>query len=187
MAVKKDVADQKIVNGKRVELSDAETEKRLLEMNISAAISKLESDFPTANLNTEEKDALSASDKDGVTIRKEAMREEAKRLREKRGTKPVTYDGDEYDADPTSRRQVQGAIERAKSYNLDNVDTWSQEWKLADGSFTTVTQADLEAVSTLMWEQMEAAYTREAEIEDALSTAATISDLNAIDVTTGWP
>jgi len=118
---------------------------------------------------------------------KQEMREKAKELRQEHGTKPVTYDGNSFQADGNSQQKIQGAIERARAYNANNSDEWSTQWKLADNTFTEITQSGLEAVFALVADQVEAAYNREAEITGDISAATTTRDLNAIDVTAGWP
>jgi len=181
------VSRYKYVDGERVEMADAEYNDRVQEANLSSAREKLNDDFPSVSLTTEEKDALSNAGVNPVPIRKAAMREESKRRRQQHAIKPVTYDTNSFQADSNSQQKIQGAIERARADNANNSDTWSTQWKLADNTFTEVTQSDLESVFALVADQVESAYNREAEINGDIDTATTIDDLNAIDVTSGWP
>lgn len=118
---------------------------------------------------------------------KDDLKAKVAEIRREKALAPVEYNGDLYNADSKSQQRIQGAIERAKIYNANNEDTWSQAWKLADNTFTEVTQADLENIFALMSEQMEAAYTRESELNGQIDAASTHSDLDAIDITAGWP
>lgn len=115
-----------------------------------------------------------------------AVIKEVKGRREKNARAPVSYDGSEFDADGESQQKIQGAIQRAKRYNTQS-NTWQTKWKLADNTFRTVTQSDLEAVFDLIAAQVEAAYNREAELVQEIGSASTIDELKAIDVESHWP
>jgi hypothetical protein len=118
---------------------------------------------------------------------KEDLREEAKLRRQSAGRAPIEYDGGPFEVDRDSQLMISSTIETAKRYNANHSDEWTAQWKLANGDFQQVTQSDLESVYALLEDQVESAFAREAEINAQIDAASTHSDLDAIDITAGWP
>jgi hypothetical protein len=122
-----------------------------------------------------------------VVEHKDALRKEAAARRTKHARKPVSYDGNSYDADPTAQQKLTSKLTYAQAAGKDTDSTWSVGWKTADNSFVQLSYDDLAAVVEAVNAQVQAAYNNEAQLLSEIEAATTIDDLDAIDLTTGWP
>jgi len=114
----------------------------------------------------------------------------AAKVKEKRtehARKPVSYDGNEFDADPTAQQKLTGKLTYAQAAGKDTDSSWSVGWKTADNNDVQLSYDDLAAVVQAVNTQVQAAYNREAELLSKIEQATTIDGLEAIDLTSGWP
>jgi hypothetical protein len=114
----------------------------------------------------------------------------AAKVKEKRtehARKPVSYDGNKFGAGPESQQKLTGKLTYAQAAGKDTDSTWSVGWKTADNSFVQLSYDDLAAVVEAVNAQVQAAYNNEAQLLSEIEAATTIDDLDAIDLTTGWP
>jgi Na+-translocating ferredoxin:NAD+ oxidoreductase RnfC subunit len=138
-------------------------------------------------LTDQEKEKLAAERTPSLSERKESLLSEIKALRKKHARKPVDYDGNEFDADPRAQQKLTGKLTYAQATGKDSDSTWSVGWKTADNSFVQLSYDDLAAVVQTVNEQVQAAYNNEAQLLAQIEQATTIDELEAIDLTTGWP
>jgi hypothetical protein len=122
-----------------------------------------------------------------VVEHKDALRKEAAARRTKHARKPVTYDGHKYDADVEAQQKLVGKLTYAQAAGKDTDSTWSVGWKTANDDFVQLSYDDLAAVVQAVNEQVQAAYNREAQLLSKIQQATTISELDVIDLTSGWP
>jgi len=114
----------------------------------------------------------------------------AAKVKKKRTTharKPVAYDGHEYDADPQAQQKLTGKLTYAQAAGKDTDSSWSVGWKTANDNFVQLSYTDLENIVQAVNTQVQAAYNREAQLLSKIEQATTISELDAIDLTSGWP
>jgi len=110
-----------------------------------------------------------------------------KEKRTKHARKPVSYNGNQFDADPQAQQKLTGKLTYAQAGGKDSGPAWSVGWKTANNSFVQLSYDDLAAVVQAVNTQVQAAYNREAEILSQIEQATTIGELDAIDLTSGWP
>lgn len=113
---------------------------------------------------------------------REHMLERVKEKRHEVETRGVEYNGHTFGTDAESRQSVVETLEYARDQ-----DTFSTVWKTSDGFMTGVTAADLEAVRDKIASLRQSAFDNEATLATEINAAASISELNSIDITTGWP
>jgi hypothetical protein len=118
---------------------------------------------------------------------KEAFVMEAKGRRIKNARKPVPYNGNEFDANATAQQKLIGKLTYAQATGKDSDSSWSVGWKTANNEFVQLSYTDLENVVTAVNNQIQAAYNREAELLSQIENASSVSDLEAINMTSGWP
>ncbi len=108
--------------------------------------------------------------------------QEVKQKREAVETRGVDYNGHTFASDRQSRQSVIETLE----YALDQ-DSFSATWKTSDGFMTGVAAADLKAVRDKIAQLRQAAFDNEATLATEINAAATIQELKAVDITSGWP
>jgi hypothetical protein len=118
---------------------------------------------------------------------KKAVVMEAKGRRIKNARKPVSYDGNKFGAGPESQQKLTGKLTYAQATGKDSDSSWSVGWKTANNSYVQLSYTDLENVVQAVNEQVQAAYNNEAQLLADIEAATTIDELDAIDLTTGWP
>ena len=118
---------------------------------------------------------------------KDALRKEAAARRTKHAHKPVTYNGYKYDANTQAQQKLTGKLTYAQAAGKDSDSTWSVGWKTADNSFVQLSYTDLEIIVEAVNNQVQAAYNNEAQLLSQIDQAATIDEIEAIDLTSGWP
>jgi len=179
--------DTRIVDGTEVALTKSEKDAINQERAASDSVRRLQEEFPSVSLTKFEKDALAAEGHDAVAIRSEAMIEKVKSLRVEHARKPVTYDGNSFDADRVAQQKLTGKLTYAQAAGKDTDSTWSVGWKTANNSYVQLSYTDLANVVQAVNEQVQAAYNNEAQLLAQIEQATTIGELDAIDLTTGWP
>ena len=138
-------------------------------------------------LTDQEKEKLAAERTPSLSERKESVLLKVKELRNKNAHKAVTYDGNQFDADPQAQQKLTGKLTYAQTTGKDTDSTWSVGWKTANNDFVQLSYTDLENVVGAVNAQIQAAYNREAEILAQIEQATTIEELNAISIESGWP
>lgn len=61
------------------------------------------------------------------------------------------------------------------------------DWKVGNGVFASLTQAQIIAISDAVAAHVQACFTRERQLTDLINAATTSAVLDAIDVDAGWP
>lgn len=61
------------------------------------------------------------------------------------------------------------------------------DWELSPGVWATVTEADVAGMGVLVGQHAQACFTHSRGLSDAVMASETHADLNAIDITAGWP
>lgn len=118
---------------------------------------------------------------------KEAVVTEAKGRRIKNAQKPVSYNGNKFEADHTSQQKLTSKLTYAQAAGKDTDSSWSVGWKTADNNFVNLTYTDLETVVEKVNNQVQAAYNNESQLLSQIDQATTIDELESIDLTSGWP
>ncbi|MCS3827434.1 hypothetical protein GGP85_002904 [Salinibacter ruber] len=108
--------------------------------------------------------------------------EAVKQKRHEAETQGVSYNGHVFGTDSESRQAVAQTLEYARDQQ-----SFSTTWKTSDGFMTGVTASDLEAVRDKIASLRQAAFDREATLATEINAAATIQELTAVDITSGWP
>ncbi|MCS3610969.1 DUF4376 domain-containing protein [Salinibacter ruber] len=115
------------------------------------------------------------------------LKEEAAARRTQHARKPVAYGNHEFDADAEAQQKLVGKLTYAQAAGKDTDSTWSVRWKTAGNDFVQLSYDDLAAVVQAVNQQVQAAYNREAQLLSEIEAATTIDELEAIDLTSGWP
>lgn len=97
-------------------------------------------------------------------------------------TKGLTFDGHTIQTDPASQSAV---MANAMAASIDPDATFA--WKTADGRFITLTAADMGAIARAVHAHVQACFAHEASLSASIEAATTVDDLEAIDITVGWP
>jgi hypothetical protein len=96
-------------------------------------------------------------------------------------------DGLTYHSDPEGRQSLNEALTLARDYEAANgADTWSTDWKAADG-WTTVDLPKLLAVARGVAGMVQGLFAAERAHSEALAQLTDPAEIAAYDVTTGWP
>jgi len=113
---------------------------------------------------------------------REHLLEKLKEKRHEVETRGIDYNGHRFASDSESRQSVVETLEYARDQ-----DSFSTVWKTSTGFMNDVTAADLEAVRDKIASLRQQAFDREATLATEINAAATIDELKAIDITSGWP
>lgn len=113
---------------------------------------------------------------------KRLLRRWVKRKREEIVQQDVTVNGNTYSASERLVQRIIGAVQRGQ-----DVQGWSAKIPTTDGKYPEVNAADAQAIRDAIADNLEQALAHEADLMSQIDAATTLDDLNAIDVTTGWP
>jgi hypothetical protein len=94
----------------------------------------------------------------------------------------TTFNGSLLSTDPVSQTKYVGAVVGAQ---LD--PSAILNWKMADGSFVELDASEITAIAMAVRAHIQACFDREAELRALIDVAVDQEDLDAIDITTGWP
>jgi hypothetical protein len=64
---------------------------------------------------------------------------------------------------------------------------YTVNWKVGAGAFVALTAAQIIAISDAVRAHVQACFDREDALATEINAAATIADVEAVDITTGWP
>jgi len=87
------------------------------------------------------------------------------------------------DSDPDSQRKISGAVSAAIVIG----DTFSREWRMKDNSVVTLDKTDMITVGLTVMQHVSACQDKKNALDAQIDAVSTIEDLQAIDITTGWP
>jgi Domain of unknown function (DUF4376) len=87
------------------------------------------------------------------------------------------------DTTSESRILILGSLETAKILG----DAYSDVWTMADNSHLPIDGTGILAISLAAGAHIQACWARRRALRDAIDAAATRAELDAIDITTGWP
>ena len=65
--------------------------------------------------------------------------------------------------------------------------SFTVNWKVADGVFATLDASTIITISNAVEAHVQACFDREKALSDLIAAASNQSELDAIDITTGWP
>lgn len=87
------------------------------------------------------------------------------------------------DTDPDSQRKVGGGATAALALGA----SFTKEWRMADNSLVTLDAAKMIEVGLIVVAHVDACQQRKNDLDAHINAAATIAELEAIDVEAGWP
>jgi hypothetical protein len=87
------------------------------------------------------------------------------------------------DTDADSQRKLVGAVAAAQILGA----TFSIDWRMADDSLVSFDAAQMIAVGLSVVTHVSSCQQRKNELDAAITNAADIAALDAIDITAGWP
>lgn len=91
-----------------------------------------------------------------------------------------------FDSDPDSQRKISGAVVMAM-LALQNSEAFAMDWRLKDNSIVTLDALGMIEVGVAVGQHVAACQGRKNALDALIDAATTVEDLDAIDVTTGWP
>lgn len=94
----------------------------------------------------------------------------------------TTFNGMPLATDPTSQTKYVGAVVAAQISPLMTL-----KWKLSDGTFVDLDASAITQVAMAVRSHIQACFDKEAELLALIETATNQTELDAIDITTGWP
>jgi hypothetical protein len=100
---------------------------------------------------------------------------------ETRGVAITGFDA-RIDTSRESQAMMSGAL-LAGQYSV--VDTF--DWKIGPGVWVEITNAQLVVIASAVAAHVQACFSNERAIENEITAAMSIADLNAIDINAGWP
>ena len=107
--------------------------------------------------------------------------EELAALRWDRQALPVWVDGIEVSAGPDTQDRLQTAIQSMQANGMKETDF------KADSGWVTLTLAQMIAIFSAAGRYTQACYANERALTEKIGAAATIPELNSIDLAQGWP
>lgn len=99
-------------------------------------------------------------------------------------TQRFTYDGVLTHADQ-AMAVVLGALELRRRRSVPA--GYQQTWKLNENQFRKWTEADIETFGFAISDHIQACFDNEEAISDLIWAATSLEELDAIDITVGWP
>jgi hypothetical protein len=94
----------------------------------------------------------------------------------------VTFNGLSLATDVTSQTKYIGAVVGAQ---ID--PTAVLNWKMADGTFVELDATEITEIAMAVRAHIQACFDKEAELRELIELAEDQEDLDAIDITVGWP
>lgn len=86
--------------------------------------------------------------------------------------------------DGDSRRELIGAIVGLNERGNPNA---TQKWRMLSNAVVDIAMSDFKAMALAVRDHVDACYTHQAVLEAAVNAAVNLTELEAIDITTGWP
>jgi len=108
--------------------------------------------------------------------------DEIKAERSAREFGQFTWDGSTFDADDTSQRRIQGAVQLAVLAQMAG-QGFSMDWTLADNSVRALDATDMTAVGVALGEHVAALHETGRLLRQAIDQATTVADVMAVV----WP
>jgi len=94
-------------------------------------------------------------------------------------------------ADDRTTTKIDQALRMAQAYEAEHGEgTWETIWKAADGTFTKIILTDLETAWRRVFEHVQAAFQREAEVNAAIDAARSPEGIVQVyrdEIGKGWP
>lgn len=117
---------------------------------------------------------------------KKEMRRRINAERDLQETKPFGYLGKRFDADERSISRIMGAVQAAQAALAAGVP-FSVEWVCADNTAIILDTQQMIALPAALAQRVYAVHARARELKASVEAAASLDDLAAIDITSGWP
>lgn len=106
--------------------------------------------------------------------------------RDRQETLPFTYLGKRFDADERSVSRIMGAVQAAQAA-LAAGAPFSVDWACADNTTLTLDAQQMLALQVALAQRVRAVHMHARALKADVDAAASLDDLAAIDITTGWP
>lgn len=103
-------------------------------------------------------------------------------IRWEKETGGMTFNGMSLATDPISQTKYVGAVVAAQISPLMTL-----KWKLSDGTFVDLDAAAITQVAMAVRSHIQACFDKEAEYIGLINSAVNQTELDAIDITVGWP
>lgn len=103
-------------------------------------------------------------------------------IRWEKETGGTTFNGMPLATDPTSQTKYVGAVVAAQISPLMTL-----KWKLSDGTFVDLDANSITQVAMAVRAHIQACFDRESALLTLIEAAVDQTELDAIDITTGWP
>lgn len=103
-------------------------------------------------------------------------------LRWEKETAGTTFNSMSFATDPISQTKYVGAVVAAQMSPLLTL-----KWKLSDGTFVDFDAASITQVAMAVRAHIQACFDKEAEYIELINLAVDQTELDAIDITVGWP
>ncbi len=87
------------------------------------------------------------------------------------------------ETDPDSRTNINGAVQMATILGA----AFEIDWRMADNSFATLDHSEMIQLGLLVGQHVSACQYRKNAIDAQIEAAATVGELEAIDLEAGWP
>lgn len=87
------------------------------------------------------------------------------------------------DTDPDSQRKIGGGSTAALAMGT----AFAKEWRMADNTLVTLDAAKMIEIGLIVVSHVDACQTRKNALDAEIGAAETLADLEAINVTAGWP
>lgn len=117
---------------------------------------------------------------------KKEMRRRVNAERDLQEVKPFSYLGKRFDADERSVTRIMGAVQAAQAA-LAAGAPFSVGWVCADNTIVTLDAQQTIALPAALTQRVYAVHLRARALKADVDAAASLDDLAAIDITTGWP
>ncbi len=107
---------------------------------------------------------------------------ELENLRWLKETGGTTFNGWQLATDPVSQTKYVGAVVSVQ-INPNSII----KWKMSNGEFVELSAEDVTSMAMAVRAHIQACFDKEAELQLSISSATNKEELDAIDITTGWP
>ena len=78
-------------------------------------------------------------------------------------------------------------VDQARLDSKERPTNWVKRWKFASGVWADIDATQIEFIRSKIADHVEAAFAKNEQLENSVNNATSLSELYAIDITSGWP